>query len=573
MNYIYLDSQAKLVAQNIVGLYPGSTDNSLDLYLFAGFDEGPISTSYQVSLIFKREDGLEIGPVNATYQGSNHSAATPILNPITNELVNVHKFTFKNTKILDIPGHLGITIRYTSSSGTKVVYTAAKVNKASDVAEYQTVAASLANIAQNANAIADIIDGTTVVGEATKASKDADGNNIKTNYAKKHEAMKHGSITFTYDSSTKKITISELDVTAEDTSSKSITLPDVSNSVKGLMTPAMLVLLNSLDHEITYNCIYDIALDLTPSSSSIVISYNTVDSNDVEGEAKTITLSGVDASNAGLMTPTLLAFLNAVRSAVGVSGSDMMSIASRSWMSTIDSVIQAINAITNHLSTHAIDDATTSVTGENNEEYGYDIKFIKKNFNGTSNDLLVTLPLATTSLNGVMSAEDKRRLDALYEIMGEEIDSNALVDKITEVLDIFDSYPEGTRILDALALKVNISDIVDNLTSNISNKPLSAKQGYVLNGLITTLETNKINVSDIVDNLSTDNASKPLSAKQGKWLKDNMITWDDLLAYALEDASYDSDTGVLTITYIDTGNLALSYDGDTGILTFTYGNS
>jgi hypothetical protein len=242
-------------------------------------------------------------------------------------------------------------------------------------------------------------------------------------------------------------------------------------------------------------------------------------------------------------------------------------------MSTIDSVIQAINAITNHLSTHAIDDATTSVTGENNEEYGYDIKFIKKNFNGTSNDLLVTLPLATTSLNGVMSAEDKRRLDALYEIMGEEIDSNALVDKITEVLDIFDSYPEGTRILDALALKVNISDIVDNLTSNISNKPLSAKQGYILNGLITALETNKVNVSDIVDNLSTDDAGKPLSAKQGKWLKDNMITWDDLLAYALEDASYDSDTGVLTITYIDTGNLAMSYDGDTGILTFTYGNS
>jgi len=571
MNYIYLDSNGKLVAQNIVGLYPGSNDNSLDLYLFADFDLGPSSTSFQVSLLFKREDGLQIGPVNAFYQGSNHQAVNPILNPISGELVNVHKFVFNNTKILDIPGHVGITIFYTSSSGTKVAYTTAKVNKADAVEEYQNVATSLAGIAQNASAIEDIIDGSTVVGEATKASKDSEGSVIKNTYAKKTEAVKHNAFTLTYDNSTKKITITEESISGEQYS-KSIILPEVGGLIKGLMTPALYNALNNVVSEVHNNVMYDVSISLQESTSGIAIKYKTLNSEDDELEEKTVTLQAVDSSNAGLMTPTLLSFLNAVRTAVGLSGSDIMSIATRTWMTTIDSVIQSINAITNYLDSHAIDDSTTSVTGENNSAYGYNLRFIKKNFGGTSNDKLITIPLATTSTNGVMSAEDKRRLNALYEILGESNDQNDVVDKITEVLSIFDEYPEGASMVEALGLKVNIADIVDNCTSQISNKPLSAKQGYILKGLIDALESGKISFNDIVDNLSTANSNKPLSAKMGKWLKDNMITWDDLLAYALEDASYNADTGILTITYIDTGNLALSYEESSGILTFTYGN-
>ncbi|MBO7043795.1 hypothetical protein J6W34_04580 [bacterium] len=70
--------------------------------------------------------------------------------------------------------------------------------------------------------------------------------------------------------------------------------------------------------------------------------------------------------------------------------------------------------------------------------------------------------------------------------------------------------------------KVNISDIADNLTTNNASKVLSAKQGYVLKGLIDTANTNintKINISDIADNLTSDSSTKVLSAKQGKILK------------------------------------------------------
>jgi hypothetical protein len=43
--------------------------------------------------------------------------------------------------------------------------------------------------------------------------------------------------------------------------------------------------------------------------------------------------------------------------------------------------------------------------------------------------------------------------------------------------------------------KVNVSDIIDNLITSATNKPLSAKQGVVLKGLIDVVTTNKLNAS------------------------------------------------------------------------------
>ena len=63
--------------------------------------------------------------------------------------------------------------------------------------------------------------------------------------------------------------------------------------------------------------------------------------------------------------------------------------------------------------------------------------------------------------------------------------------------------------------KVNTSDIVDNLTSNDASKVLSAKQGKALNEA-------KVNITDIVDNVTSNDTNKPLSAKQGKVLNDSI---------------------------------------------------
>lgn len=73
--------------------------------------------------------------------------------------------------------------------------------------------------------------------------------------------------------------------------------------------------------------------------------------------------------------------------------------------------------------------------------------------------------------------------------------------------------------IDALKFNIDdyllIADIVDDLTTPLTNKALSANQGKVLKALVDA----KVNTSDIKDNLISDDTDKPLSANQGKELK------------------------------------------------------
>ncbi len=68
-----------------------------------------------------------------------------------------------------------------------------------------------------------------------------------------------------------------------------------------------------------------------------------------------------------------------------------------------------------------------------------------------------------------------------------------------------------------MALRVKTADIINNLTSTATNKPLSAAQGKVLSD-------GKVNVSDIQNNLTSTATNKPLSAAQGKALSDTIAT-------------------------------------------------
>jgi len=81
-------------------------------------------------------------------------------------------------------------------------------------------------------------------------------------------------------------------------------------------------------------------------------------------------------------------------------------------------------------------------------------------------------------------------------------------------------------------------DIVDNLSSTLADKPLSANQGRVLSASIATL-TSQLNTSDFItasqvannyvpktdikNNLTDGGTDKVLSAEQGKWLKNNKV--------------------------------------------------
>lgn len=95
----------------------------------------------------------------------------------------------------------------------------------------------------------------------------------------------------------------------------------------------------------------------------------------------------------------------------------------------------------------------------------------------TDEDSHNDIRLALKSINDRLTAffdSDDQTLDELSEIVAYITSNKSLIDAIT-------------------TSKVNVADIINNLTTNVSNKPLSAAQGVVLKGLIDTLTGNLSN--------------------------------------------------------------------------------
>lgn len=89
------------------------------------------------------------------------------------------------------------------------------------------------------------------------------------------------------------------------------------------------------------------------------------------------------------------------------------------------------------------------------------------------NDIRLELKALSDRLNAFFDSDDQT-LDELSEIVTYITSNKSLIDAIT-------------------TSKVNVTDIINNLTTNVSNKPLSAAQGVVLKGLIDTLSGNLAN--------------------------------------------------------------------------------
>lgn len=93
-------------------------------------------------------------------------------------------------------------------------------------------------------------------------------------------------------------------------------------------------------------------------------------------------------------------------------------------------------------------------------------------------DIRILINDLTTRLNALADSDDIT-LDQLSEIVAYIKSNKELIDNVT-------------------TSKINISDIINNLTTNVDNKPLSAAQGVAIKSLIDALETkvnNKANSS------------------------------------------------------------------------------
>lgn len=99
------------------------------------------------------------------------------------------------------------------------------------------------------------------------------------------------------------------------------------------------------------------------------------------------------------------------------------------------------------------------------------------------NDIRLELKALSERINAALDSDDTT-LDELSEIVSYIKSNKTLIAAITES-------------------KVNVSDIIDNLVSNVTNKPLSAAQGVVLKGLINTLDADKLDASALTSAINT----------------------------------------------------------------------
>ena len=137
----------------------------------------------------------------------------------------------------------------------------------------------------------------------------------------------------------------------------------------------------------------------------------------------------------------------------------------------------------------------------------------------------ITIAMTGVDLTNYVSKTN----DVASTYTGAEVDKDKVVD--IAALDALKAL-----INTDLDKKVNITDIVDALTSTSTDKPLSANQGSVIKTELdkkantTDVDTElakKINTADIIDNLTSTDTNKPLSAKQGKALDDKKLNKAD----------------------------------------------
>lgn len=127
------------------------------------------------------------------------------------------------------------------------------------------------------------------------------------------------------------------------------------------------------------------------------------------------------------------------------------------------------------------------------------------------NDIRLLIEGLSTRLNVVANSSDVN-LDQLAELVAYIKANRSLIEQIT-------------------TNKVSVSDIINNLTSNVSNKPLSAAQGVALKALIDA-----ITVPTKLAEMEEDETHRTVSDEEKtKWNESGIDKWDEVEAYIAND--------------------------------------
>lgn len=149
------------------------------------------------------------------------------------------------------------------------------------------------------------------------------------------------------------------------------------------------------------------------------------------------------------------------------------------------------------------------------------------------NDIRLLIAGLTTRLNALSDSEDVD-LDQLSELVAYIKSNRSLIEGIT-------------------TNKVNVTDIIDNLTTNVSNKPLSAKQGVELKKLINaiTIPTTLPNPNKLI---LTGAVEVEYDGSEEKTVKIPVIDGEDGIGIesVVQTTTSDEDGGVNVITVTKT---------------------
>lgn len=122
------------------------------------------------------------------------------------------------------------------------------------------------------------------------------------------------------------------------------------------------------------------------------------------------------------------------------------------------------------------------------------------------NDIRLLITEIINRINVIADSDDET-LDQMSELVAFIKNNKTLIDSIT-------------------TSKVNVSDIVNDLTTNVSNKPLSAEQGVVLKTLIDNLtrdlDTHGLSGNHIPTGGSSGQILKWLSSGKAQWAKETV---------------------------------------------------
>lgn len=172
---------------------------------------------------------------------------------------------------------------------------------------------------------------------------------------------------------------------------------------------------------------------------------------------------------------------------------------------------------------------------------------------------------ATQTVAGLMSAADKKLLDAISAVWESDGSANNVVDKLKEVLAAFENFPESDNLFSLLSAKVNTTDLKAVATSgkysDLTGRPTKLSDFNNDQNFITsssTLGANKL--SGLIPSavlattqLSSDNSQKIATTAFVKTViagLDIVSSWDeieDMPGNIIREASWNGTTKTLVI--------------------------